>query len=612
MRSILIITLLATLSLSSFAQKNKQEPTQKQTVKKEQYKKQKKEAAQQQKTEKLSAKGQTKPQSKKRNGKGKAAQKGSAVITTEEIKGLREQNKRLQQEINENAEAIKVKQKDVDNRLQQILTLEGEIGQHLKTIDTIASDIHTLDDNIVVLKGQLVSLEAQLKERRARFIRSMQYMARNRSVQDKIMFVFSAKSLTQMYRRLRFVRNYASYQRAQGELLKAKQRQVDNKHKQLAQVRVKKRNLLAKDRRLHADMERKKTQQQSVVASLQNDQKVLQSVIADRQKKQQAINAQIDRLVAIEVEKARQRAIAEQKAREAARAAEAKKRAAEQARKKAEAERIERENARRIAEAKEREEKARKIAAERKAAAERARKAAADRLEAARRVTEKARLEKEAKASAARERELKKAQEREEAARKEEEKARAQAEAEKARADQEARAAESNRIAAERKAAVDKERAERDQAAARRAEEPGGLMTNADRAMSGSFANSKGRLPMPASGKIIGGFGTYNVAGMKNVQLSNSGINIKAGAGAPVRSVYKGEVSAIWAANGSTIVMVRHGIYISVYANLGSVSVRKGQTVGIGQTLGTVDRGGVLQFQLRKETQQLNPMQWLR
>jgi len=186
----------------------------------------------------------------------------------------------------------------------------------------------------------------------------MRYMARHRSIQDKLMFVFSAKTLTQMYRRLRFVREYAAYQRAQGELLKQKQNQVDEKHDQLARVRGHKSNLLVKGRQVHSQMESKKVEQQKVVESLQNDQKVLQSVISDRQKKQQAINAQIDRLIAIEIRKARERAMEEARAQAAARAAAAKQRAEELARKREAARRAAEENARRIAEAKAREARA--------------------------------------------------------------------------------------------------------------------------------------------------------------------------------------------------------------------------------------------------------------
>ena len=385
-------------------------------------------------------------------------------------------------------------------------------------------------------------MESQLGERRSRFIHSMRYMARHRSIQDKLMFVFSAKTLTQMCRRLRFVREYAAYQRAQGELLKQKQNQVDEKHDQLARVRGHKSNLLVKGRQVHSQMESKKVEQQKVVESLQNDQKVLQSVISDRQKKQQAINAQIDRLIAIEIRKARERAMEEARAQAAARAAAAKQRAEELARKREAARRAAEENARRIAEAKAREARAKAEAEARAAQLERERREAQARAEQARREAEQARRA----------------------------------------------------------------------AAANRANENSALLSSADRAMTGSFANNKGRLPMPVSGRIVKRFGTYNVSGLSHVKLSSNGIAIKASAGSPVRSVFKGEVTSVSHVGGSTLVMVRHGAYISVYLNLGSVSVSKGQQVGTGQTLGTVDSSGIFQFQLHKETQKLNPEQWLR
>ena len=414
-----------------------------------------------------------------------------------------------------------------------------------------------------------------------------------------------------MYRRLRFVREYAAYQRAQGEQLKVKQLQVDEKHTQLKHVRVNKSNLLYKDRQVHAQMERKRVEQQAVVTSLQNDQKVLQGVIAQRRQQQQALNAQIDRLIQIEIQKARERAIAEAKAQAAARAAAAKKRAEELARKKAAAEAAARENARRIAEAKEREAKAKAAARAAAEAAEKARQEAAARAAAARAAAEKARQEAlQKERAAARERAIRKAEEQEAAAKAAQEKAEARAAAEQARADQMAREAEANRVAAERKADADRARAAREAEAARAAAaENNDMLSSADRAITGNFANNRGRLPMPLSGQIVSHFGQYNVAGMSNIRLNNDGINIK---GAPGSAVRMGEVSGVFMAGGMSVVMIRHGIYITVYANLGSVGVSKGQKVGTGQTIGTVGRTGILQFQLRKETAKLNPEQWLR
>lgn len=533
-------------------------------------------------------------------------------ITTSAIKDLREKNQAIQKEIQENELQVKKKQKDVDQRLQKIMLLDTEIGQQQKTIDQIATDVKGINGNIEVLKGQLKSLQTQLTERRKKFILSMRYMARHRSIQDKIMFIFSAKSLSQMYRRLRFVREYASYQRAQGELLKAKQAQVDNKHIQLKQVRVQKYTLLYKDRQAHAQMQSKRLEQQQVVNSLKKDQQTLQTVIAQRRKTQQTINAQIDKLVAIEIQKARIRAQAEARAQAAARAAAAKKRAEDMARKREAAIKAAQENARRVAEAKAREAKAKAMAEAAARAAEKERREAAEKAEKARQEAEKARQAALQEASARREAARKKAEDAERKAKEAQQRAEEKAAAEKALAYQQAREAEANRIAAERKAAADKERAAREAEAARKANTADNNLTNADRAMTGSFANNRGRLPMPMAGKIVTHFGQYNVAGMSNIRLNSNGINIKGAAGSPVRSVFMGEVSGIFNAGGSTIVMVRHGIYISVYCNLANVSVHRGQNVGTGQTLGTVNSTGVLHFQLRKETAKLNPEQWIR
>ena len=69
-------------------------------------------------------------------------------------------------------------------------------------------------------------------------------MSRHHTVQDKLRVIFSAKNLTQMYRRLSFIRQYSSYQKVQGEAVKAKQQQVNDKHKQLQNVQGQKNTLV--------------------------------------------------------------------------------------------------------------------------------------------------------------------------------------------------------------------------------------------------------------------------------------------------------------------------------------------------------------------------------
>lgn len=581
----LIILSLALCAVSPMAQTSQNKKTTRQTQT------QKTKSSAKKKT--TAKKGKQKASAKSKNGKD-----ASATYTNASIRGLQGQRANIQKKIKEQEKALRENQANVKKRLQDLMILNGEINQKQKNIEGIENDIQHIDGNIGMLNAQLKTLQQQLQDRRNKYIRSMRYMSRHHSVQDKLMFIFSAKSLTQMYRRLSFVRQYSAYQKAQGEAVKAKQNQVNDKHQQLQNAKGHKSNLLYKGQQEKNALEGKQTEQQKMVNGLQKQQKTIQAVIADQRKKDAAINAEIDKLIAIEVEKARQRAIAEAK-RKAEAAAAAKRRAEELARKKAEAEARARENARRIEEARRREAEAE---AARKRAAEEARKA----QEEARRAQEQARIQEENKAKA-KEREL--ARQRAEAAARE---AKEQA-ARQAAAEQAARKAEADRHAAELKAKTDEARNRKEISEAKEEARNASTLSSVDRMVNGGFEANKGRLPMPITGsyKIVSHFGQYNVQGLSGVTLDNKGINIMGSPGCAARSIYDGEVSAVFGYGGLWNVLVRHGAYISVYCNLKSVSVHKGQRVSARQALGAVGTDNILQFQLRKETAKLNPEAWL-
>ena len=142
-------------------------------------------------------------------------------------------------------------------------------------------------------------------------------------------------------------------------------------------------------------------------------------------------------------------------------------------------------------------------------------------------------------------------------------------------------------------------------------------LNTADRQLSGNFEKNRGLLPPPITGPylVVSHYGAYEVTGLKHVKLDNKGIDIKGQKGAQARAIFDGEVSAIFQYNGMANVLVRHGNYISVYCNLSSANVKRGQHVKTKDILGKVctDSSGntILHFQLRKETVKLNPELWL-
>ena len=549
---------------------------------------QKRQVARKQPAKKQAAKKQT----AKKQTKGKQAQKPAVTV-----QGLKNERQKLQRQIQEQQRRLREYERNVKQRLQNLMVINTEIDDKRRIIDTIRHDIGILDGNITDLDKQLKILENELDTRKQRYMKSIRYMHRNRSIQNQLMFIFSAKNFSQMYRRLRFVREYAVYQRAQGEAVQAMQQQVAEAVDELNSAKRQKNTLLSKGEQEKKALEGKQVEQQQVVSTLQKQQKTIQDLLSQQQKKDAELNAQIDKLIAEEIARAKARAEAERKRKEAEAAAKAaakkraeelarkkaaeeaarKKAAEELARKKAAAEAAARENARRIAEAKALEEKAK---AEARAAA---RKSAEEkrRAEAAARAAEKARREEERKAAAAakaRKQELAEARER------------------------------------ERKAARQRERelAEARQKAREEAEEY--TVSSEDRRLSGNFESNRGRLPMPITGayRIVNRFGQYAVEGLKgHVTLDNKGINIKGQPGAQARSVFNGKVTTVFNYSGSWVVIVSHGTYLSVYTNLSGISVSSGQQVTTGQALGRIGGDGIMQFQLRRGSTPLNPMSWL-
>lgn len=146
-------------------------------------------------------------------------------------------------------------------------------------------------------------------------------------------------------------------------------------------------------------------------------------------------------------------------------------------------------------------------------------------------------------------------------------------------------------------------------------------MAETSRKLTGSFESNKGRLLFPVNGKykIVRPFGRHKHPDLPHVTTDNGGIDIEVPAGGTARAVFDGTVSEVFRLPGyNTIVMVRHGKYLTIYANLSNISVKKGDALKQGQTIGTIysdpDDGNrsILHFELRQEKQKLNPTAWVR
>ncbi len=135
------------------------------------------------------------------------------------------------------------------------------------------------------------------------------------------------------------------------------------------------------------------------------------------------------------------------------------------------------------------------------------------------------------------------------------------------------------------------------------------------------FANMKGRLPLPLDrgATVAVPFGLQTHAEYSKVKMQNNGIDLETEPGASARAVHEGTVSMVIVMEGyHNVVLVRHGEYLTVYAGLDNLAVRKGQHLKAGDRIGSVyvdttdGNRTRLHFEVRHEKEKLDPALWIK
>jgi septal ring factor EnvC (AmiA/AmiB activator) len=132
------------------------------------------------------------------------------------------------------------------------------------------------------------------------------------------------------------------------------------------------------------------------------------------------------------------------------------------------------------------------------------------------------------------------------------------------------------------------------------------------------FESNKGKLPWPVEkGKIITQFGTYSHPEVSSVMIENRGIDILTEKNAPIQAIFQGIVSRVIDMEGSKIVLIRHGNYITVYSDLTNVKVKQNDKITAKQVIGYVksnvsDANAEIHFEIWKDRTALNPSLWIK
>ncbi|KAA6350715.1 Murein hydrolase activator EnvC [termite gut metagenome] len=223
------------------------------------------------------------------------------------IKELENKYDALQNEIYQTEKILNDTKRNVSSQLNTLNTLTGQIEVRKHHISTINDDLTTIENQLKALNTQLGNLQYGLAKRKKNYEASVRYLYKNRTIQEKLMFIFSSKNLMQTYRRLRYVREYADFQQKQGEEIFRQQRRVIQKTAELIETKKIQLLLLNTREQEKSKLEKEEQGKRNLINNLKKKQKGLQNEINKKRKEANQLNSQIDKLIFEEMERVRKR-----------------------------------------------------------------------------------------------------------------------------------------------------------------------------------------------------------------------------------------------------------------------------------------------------------------
>lgn len=492
---------------------------------------------------------------------------------------LQKQNAELKKQIAQiNSELAKTRNESKLS-IAYLTNVNKKLALREKVYNNTQKEKRFIEDEIYLRQLEINRQNRELEILRKNYAEVLVNAYKNKGVQNKVTFILSSKNLGEAIRRVQYLKQYSDYQDKKAAEITDAATQIKKSIAQRQKSVKDKEVLLVNQQKDLTTINAERAQKEQLVADFKKNEAKLTAELKQKQTQNKAVEAQIRTIIAEEIRIAK---------------------AEEEARKKAEAEKI------RLA----------KLAAEReKARIEAENKARAEALERERKLAE-AEAKKAADLAAKRAEEERKRTE--EAARSEasaKDAARKVA-ATKASEEANAKAREAaNKLAAAKaaEAALAKKKEDEKKAAESKA------MTNfgVSAAAGNNFAANKGRLGFPVDkGQITHRFGRQQHPVLKNIVEENNGIKISVPSGTRAKSVFPGSVTSVLASSdGTKTVIVKHGTYFTIYSNLGSVSVSKGQQVSAGTPVGTVgqdfDGSYTLDFQVWNGSTPVDPLGWV-
>ena len=526
---------------------------------------------------------------------------------------LQKQNAQLKKEILNLNKQLQENQKNSKLNVEYVQNLSKKIQVQTKLVGNLSKEKRFIEDEIYLTQLEINKLSRELVELKKDYKQVLVRAYKNKSVENKLLFVLSSKSLGEAYRRIKYLEKYSAFQLGQANEIIGKQTDIQSKKAKKEKAKQDKDKVLSQQTLFSQNLEKERLTKEKAVEEFRKNEGVIAAEINAKEAQQRQIDGQIKAIIEEEIRQAKLRAEKDLKDWNEAKRGNSIASYNEYLRDNPKGDYAK--SARTAILRIENDAKAWNIARSAHTKQEyqsylKHHPSGSFVSTAKTEISKFEQLEREAEAE--RQRII--------AQRKAEEEARL-----KAKKEEDQRKIAEAKAEAERKAKIEAQQKvvtkvpEKERVVKVDAVKP--AETHAERpdseGISGEFESNRGRLPWPVDkGTVVSRFGANSHPILSNITTMNSGVDISSYKGANARAVYEGVITQVMAIQGGNkTVLIRHGSYYSVYTNLSSVNVSKGETVKRGQSIGTIDTTPsgetIMNFQIWSGTSKQNPASWV-
>ena len=220
-----------------------------------------------------------------------------AQQTSKKQKELEAQRLRLKKEIKQINSILFNNIKTRKSALTQVEDLQVKLNVRLELIKVTNEQANLLTTRISINERNISTNRLELRNLKDEYANLIQKSYESKSLQNRLMFLFSSESFLQAYKRVQYLKQYASYRRKQGKAIANKTKLLKELNQTLNNEKAEKILLIEENRLVQQQIEKDAQDQKSLIKTLERKQTSLASQISKKEKQQKAIDREINRLI---------------------------------------------------------------------------------------------------------------------------------------------------------------------------------------------------------------------------------------------------------------------------------------------------------------------------